>query len=121
MAITQAQIIEAMVATTLEEKKQWVQRLQRKYDRDRAKSNNNKQQQATNDASLSASLSPNRIPSFLVNSSEKDDFSSLDNKNTTSKLYEGSPDEQKSSSLGFVGNVSQSNSNNQTQKSTISS
>ena len=118
MAITQAQIIEAMVATTLEEKKQWVQRLQRKYDRDRAKYNNNKQQQSTNDASLSASLSPNRIPSFLQ--SEKDDFNSQDNKNTTSKLYEGSPDEQKSS-LGLVGNVSQSNSNNQTQKTTISS
>ena len=119
MAITQAQIIEAMVATTLEEKKQWVQRLQRKYDRDRVKYNNTKQQQATNDAS--ASLSPNRIPSFLVNSSEKDDFSSLDNKNTTSKLFVSSPDEQKSSSLGLVGNVSQSNSNNQTQKSTFSS
>lgn len=51
MAITQAQIIESMVAATLEEKKQWVYKLQRKYDRQKS--------------SKPSTLSQNRTPSFM--------------------------------------------------------
>jgi hypothetical protein len=107
MAITQAQIIESMVAATLEEKRQWVSRLQRKYDR--AKSNK----------TSNGSLSQNRTPSFM-HLSEKDLINPQDGKSVTSKLYEGnSGDDHGSSSLSpFTKNNS---NNSQTQKTTVSS
>ena len=99
MAVIQAQIIESMIAATLEEKKQWVNRLQRKYDRQ-------------NPSKQPSSLTQNRTPSFMQT---KPNLSQRDNKG-----LEKSQDDQ-GHSLVLVGSPSPPSSHNQTQKTTVSS